>query len=614
MIRCNRRTVGGLAVGFFVLVALASGASAQSMAISLQTSRTSGVAPLAVFFDAVDTLHTDPNIEPFSELGYGWDFGDAGAGNWSTDGTSKNSARGPVAAHVFDQPGSYTVTLTVEDPSRNVMTRSVTINVTDPNNVYVGSQTVCVSSTGNFTGCPTAAQQVNQADFDTAVASYVGTNRRVLFRRGDTFQASQSNFFNLPGPVTIGAFGTGNRPIVQLTNGIGSAGVIQLSGRVYQVRDWRIMDLDMRSNFYDGEMPVSGSGHVDDLLVQRLAVTDFPNGPGFYGSILRYDQVPVHNGLFLVDLNISRSRPPPLVGSYPITLCGFHSALLGTTSTNVGSPTHVLRIDHMKRSVVQHNDLRDPSPTRQVLKLHNAWGTGVYTEYVVLSENHFHGGATSWNSSLGPQDTTSDERLRRILVENNYFTFGTTGFSRIGLLVAADETVVRNNIFNHAGDNEKSMCIQLRRAGAEPMHFGTRAEHNTCYDPDATSSPTTAVDVYGNNNSEIRGNLLVATLPNQFTGPADAILANNLAMTASPFVSAAPALATGFALRSGTSAVDAAPSSLTAPYDFRGAPRRQDGDGNGSAIADVGALEIAGGTGGPPPPVPQPPAAPVLLP
>src|SRR3990172_2937982 len=83
-----------------------------SITPSLESARTSGVAPLAVFFDATGTTATGTN-HPFHELEYRWDFGDLASGNWRTTGLPKNKAMGPVAAHVFETPGTYPVTLTV---------------------------------------------------------------------------------------------------------------------------------------------------------------------------------------------------------------------------------------------------------------------------------------------------------------------------------------------------------------------------------------------------------------------------------------------------------------------------------------------------------------------
>jgi PKD repeat protein len=95
------------------------------------------VAPLAVFFDASGT--TSPlTSNPFHNIEYRWDFGErdvkpgdlnrsppiTGATNWATGSRGgdplnlRNSATGAVAAHVFESPGTYTVTVICLGPIR----------------------------------------------------------------------------------------------------------------------------------------------------------------------------------------------------------------------------------------------------------------------------------------------------------------------------------------------------------------------------------------------------------------------------------------------------------------------------------------------------------------
>ena len=73
-----------------LLFLLFSGASnAQQMYVAsvnipaVLATRTTGVAPLAVFFDASGTTDTVETPYPFHELDYSWNFGDSGAGNWT---------------------------------------------------------------------------------------------------------------------------------------------------------------------------------------------------------------------------------------------------------------------------------------------------------------------------------------------------------------------------------------------------------------------------------------------------------------------------------------------------------------------------------------------------
>ena len=130
------------------------------LALSGVASRTSGVAPLAVFIDATGT--TSPvTTRPFHDVLYQWDFGDAGSGSWTNTpnmpNLSRNSASGPLAAHVFETPGTYTVALTALDGT-NTASCSVQITVQDPATAFAGNNTRCFSTSGNFAGCPAGAQ------------------------------------------------------------------------------------------------------------------------------------------------------------------------------------------------------------------------------------------------------------------------------------------------------------------------------------------------------------------------------------------------------------------------------------------------------------------------
>ena len=83
-------------------------------------------APQALFFDATATScsagecgSAESATNAFRSLNFTWDFGDSGNGNWAMgaaaleDGHDKNIEYGPIAFHVWESSGTYTVTLTV---------------------------------------------------------------------------------------------------------------------------------------------------------------------------------------------------------------------------------------------------------------------------------------------------------------------------------------------------------------------------------------------------------------------------------------------------------------------------------------------------------------------
>lgn len=86
------------------------------MAVVISTSRTSGVAPLSVFFDATGTTGlTDngffANSAAYMDATFAWNFDADG-----TDvGAKYRTASGFLVAHVFENPGTYKVSLDVYD-------------------------------------------------------------------------------------------------------------------------------------------------------------------------------------------------------------------------------------------------------------------------------------------------------------------------------------------------------------------------------------------------------------------------------------------------------------------------------------------------------------------
>ncbi len=183
-------------------------------AMNTVASRFTGVAPLSVFFDATAT--TGAVTQPFHELNYSWNFGDpAGGATWSYgtgSNNSKNAASGPVAAHIFETPGTYTVTLTVTDGVNTVSNACMQIAVQNPDIVFSGTNTICLNRTpGALAGCPAGALEVTDAagDFDATIPANLATGKRLLVRRGETWFTSSQTVLNKNGPWILGAYGAG---------------------------------------------------------------------------------------------------------------------------------------------------------------------------------------------------------------------------------------------------------------------------------------------------------------------------------------------------------------------------------------------------------------------
>jgi hypothetical protein len=131
--------------------------------------------------------------------------------------------RGPICAHCFGgHAGAYQVTCTIRNRAGVAQTiLAATITKQDPDTVYAGTDTICYSTSGNFTGAPSGAEQITVADGLVTRAIGASANKRILFRTGETF--SQSISPRGSNGMYVGTFG-GTAP-ANLTRGfLGNTG------------------------------------------------------------------------------------------------------------------------------------------------------------------------------------------------------------------------------------------------------------------------------------------------------------------------------------------------------------------------------------------------------
>ena len=469
---------------------------------SLVPARTSGVAPLSVFFDASAT--TDAGItRPFHDLEYTWNFGDTDAGTWAY-GTkpgvgSKNAATGPVAAHVFETAGTYDVSVTVFDGTYTATTHT-TITVQDPDVIFAGTNTICVGSgsipVAGANGCPAGASVYQQSNFATAVNSYAHTGRRLLFRRGDTFTAPSSGVLDETGPGIIGAFGTGALPVVQRT---GSSSIMMLSSQsTPTIKDWRIMDLDFdgRSTIQESNIGIDSGGGINQVLILRMNMRNMYRGVSAGPWILNAlnSGTPKHS-IFeewaVVDSTMSGipgcNGPNRYICDWRVYLAGKKHSIQGNLLDNQDTGgSHVIRSEYMAKGVISNNDIARAGEFQMAIKLH-AWGwqsggvadpgaVGTYSEQVIISDNKIIGGVNPWTISLGPQNDTSDERVRDVIVERNWFTAGSG--TQLHMHINSSETTIRNNICDLTGAVYHT-CIAVVQWGTTPDNV--RIYNNTFY-------------------------------------------------------------------------------------------------------------------------------------
>jgi hypothetical protein len=447
---------------------------------ALSATRVSGPAPLAVQFDASRSTASGVSL-PFHQLTYEFNFGDDRGQTWANSGAAKNTQRGgPLAAHVFDQPGTYTVRVRALTSSGAYAENTITVTVQSPESVWAGTDTVCVSPSANYSGCPSGAAQ------QTALPSrYDG--KRVLLHRGESFgsvsiAAADDN-------AMIGAYGTGAKPSVQ---GVGFMG----SGTV---ADWpdeiTVMDLAMRSGGVNIETTASRVLlYRNDINVPTNADAQVNVGTAV-GYYARNSSIPASSyywprEIFLVENDIQADTNG---GTPTMDVMGWFakSALLGNSINR--ATEHSVRMWAANKVVIAHNfmggDHYAPSAPgiRAALKIHSN-GTQAYTDslgagqnisssQIVVANNRI--GTTSfpgsWMIGVGPQnaDIGTVEATFDYIHENNSHVRGP--YTSQDLHLAALRATTRGNSVLSGGTFNGDMVTSTEWRGDPGMliYLGT---------------------------------------------------------------------------------------------------------------------------------------------
>lgn len=394
----------------------------------VSASRTSGVAPLAVFFDTAGTSGLDGDDDLAAN--FTWDFGDPSSGVWPTTGKSRNAATGFLAAHVFETPGTYVVSLGVRDRAGRLgPTETLTVSVTDPAVVYAGTATRCVSRTGDFTGAPAGCDTVASTDLGAQLSWLNGAaNPRLLLRRGEAWPAV-TLALNGAGPNTLGAFGAGALPLLQLGYTAGQSAGMLVSGS-----DWRVMDLDLDGinlppRNSEGDTAVGGGGV--DFLGMNLSIHDGQGvgwGAGGDRDFL-YDSEVLNNGYFSVYVD------------------GVDSALLGSSVDQMRIAVSFIRPTESRNVYIANNliDASRAAPTTGI-KWHSRRG--------VITDNVITAGTSRISTTASDAECDFslpvDQNLGRVLIERNLLkpdgNPANDNYISTGIDLTENDAMVRNNL------------------------------------------------------------------------------------------------------------------------------------------------------------------------
>ena len=396
--------------------------SGPGIEVSIDASRIAGVAPLAIFFDATATtgLVGDNHVAAHFE--------------WNFDSTNvdpkdvREQATGFVAAHVFDVPGTYVVSLIVRDESGNAGVGQVTIDVqAQP---IGGWQTYCVSQSGTDASCAPGATPIQTvADAQAALE----TNSRILFKRGESFDMVRWTINDLDGPAIIGAYTDPNDPTTQnpvlLASSVLESGIFQLRNS----HDVRLMDIHVIGADMDsGVRSFEGSSNI---LVRGVEVEHID------GIAFEFGAPPDEtDGFFLFDSFAHDFSDNGIFGT------ANRLAVVGNTINRIEALEdggHAVRIASGQKTYISHNTITDNNAFT-ALTIRGKGRDTINTD-VVVTDNVFDNVIT-----FSPQNIVQKEFISNILAERNRFVPPPGADSFLdSIRINATNVMVRNNVFHN---------------------------------------------------------------------------------------------------------------------------------------------------------------------
>lgn len=498
-----------------LIVVLLAPASAVLGAItaSVVPSRTSGVAPLAVYFDASATTATGVE-HPMHALHYEWNFGDPSAGAWSISGRSKNTATSFAAAHVFTKPGTYKVALQVRQLSGETASKTVTITVEDPDVVFARNDTVCFSPDGDFAGAPKGAELV-KTDSLATVMSYLANNRRLLLKRGARFSGGNLDI-TTDGPGIIGSFGPDKAP-PRLT---GSSNYFR-----FRSSDWRILDLEFEGASAPGNAAMEAHAPAQDLLVMNTRSVPNTLHRMFSGAISFPDK------LFIVE-NDWRDFGFGNGGVIIYTLSK-RLAILGNHLEDAIGGEHIVRLVQCEKGVVSHNYFAKPRATKALLTI-RAQDKGE-THEVIVSDNIFVSHGDQHLNTVSTNNSRHTVYGRDFIVERNFFKGDPTSdraANRAYLIEWADNVTMRNNVILFNGWGYRGVTMKTAN--------NVWIYNNSAYSSDTSSNVARFVHSESGKNHTAQNNLWFApgiTRADPIVEGGE-VVSNNLHATKNPYAAA----------------------------------------------------------------------------
>jgi hypothetical protein len=385
---------------------------------------------------------------------YMWDFGDP-------DGRY-NQLPGWNAAHVYDKPGKYTITLTVTDEQGKAARRTTWVRVApdDRRKVYCSLQ-----GNDRLNGA-TPALAVRSASRAVQLGA---VDADVLFRRGDTFPVSRQIVFEghnmRMGAYDDPGFPATTPPVLRKVDGPPKQdAMLQFSPKCAEV----FIDGLEFDSMYDlkqyGPEKVPARG-LDPAGI-NVCVRDcsFRNLSDAINAELK------PTGLLVLDCRFSNE-----IRGYGIYGDGSDHAYIGNMMLN-SRQEHLIRVTEpgVTRLLIAHNDLYRPTNGKGSIELRNA-------NWFYVSDNIISGGTLR----IGPQEQDKNQYPNWASIKCSWGVVQNNRLDNIFINVrlGTEHVVFRNNYIHVKGDEEGDWGFFLAcdKPGYDSVRkiADVRIEHNT---------------------------------------------------------------------------------------------------------------------------------------
>ncbi len=484
-------------------------------------SRVSGTAPCAVHCTAVGTT-SSALTQPERRCWFKWEVVGASWGNWSFGSQEAKAATGwggPNAGFLFTTAGTYTVRLSVFD-GYVTKTADTVVTIANPDTVFSTTNTICINVNGDadFTGAPVGATEVSLPAgdvFQTAISTYLASGKRLLFKKGSTFNLTADNTINtaIVG-AQIGAYGTGDRPIIASTTAIKHF-ILSNAG----ISDLTIYGLECNgSNAGSMFMQWTVNG-ITNLTNYDLDVSDIGIGAKSSGTAQL-----INPAFFECDFD-------DFTGTVGGACVYIYAQKLMVVGCNMGNNNveHIIRTPLAKYAIISNNTLHDVEQPgvviggKHAIKMHApVYSTDAdISNWNVICANKFPVNDNCVIAvELRPETNSLDERVEDSFFERNWYIAGL--LSQAGITVGGTRITVRNNIGVVTGAvAERLVTVERRGSAPAPTPIDTWVDGNTTYTasndtvsyPVALGESNPCVDTicynqlaWGPNNTQVGGN------------------------------------------------------------------------------------------------------------